>query len=177
MLSACAARRTSRQPVVESRVGEMRRLRCQATVKTDPLATTKTAPPCPRRTSIDRLTETGGALFTWPQGSLFQLPFPDPQRSAALRQSASREATTRQASATRRVRPATRWTRRRRASHRPESAFPRERAGRREALTGQVSATLLAPRTVVRPSWRTPAGCASPRKQRNGWRVTPGGSS
>ena len=63
------------------------------------------------------------------------------------------------------------------ASHRPEeSTFPRERAGRREALTGQVSATLLAPRTVRR-CWRTPAGCASPRKRRAGWRATPDGSS
>ena len=30
---------------------------------------------------FDRLTETGGSLFTWPQGSLFQLPFPNSHES------------------------------------------------------------------------------------------------
>ena len=31
-----------------------------------------------RRSWTDELTETGGSLFTWPQGSLFCLPFPPP---------------------------------------------------------------------------------------------------
>ena len=39
-----------------------------------------------RRSWTDELTETGGSLFTWPQGSLFCLPFPGQRSPNADRQ-------------------------------------------------------------------------------------------